>query len=1442
MFYLLIKRQNCLLISLIFVVVYVVFVLDIYNFDLLVFVSGNLFPGIIYAEGVELANHQVESGDWTFDGQSYVGYSIVPDGFPAEKALLYSPQSLWTNSLGDLYYVEADSCSIRTIQNSTQQIHTIAGYTYCISETNLPTDNIPAKQYSFPQLTRITGDTSGNLYITMKDYHVVLQVSGTNNTLRRYAGTGNSVNYTVGISAREADLNTPTGLAFSGGSLFIADIAKGGRITSVKNDNRKITSIIESMTIHVKDMFYDRTYPLLFIAADDGGVYYVDPSAPNLVCLSSPSAFIMDTIYSFQNKMFFVEETGQTVHSFTGWVQLTTELGDGQQFEGNYRNIKLIHPFGLSGNQHGDVFISQSSFISTYNIFTGMVNVSVGILPSERNQAQDNIPASMALLMNPKAITGDTLGNIYFHDGSYIRKVSSMSSHPMTVVSHDDTWNVLDINYDPNHDNLVLLNALGIFQNISLNTGDVHIITQQQESTNRFWMDSLSNIYFTTNHPQYIKKFDYSSMSSASIIAGSASGSTSSGDGDTAISARFTSLSDIWGDSNGDLFVIDNHLSIRKIYYNSIANSLYIQSITIMNYSDQFQYLSGDSIGNLYFSSDNYQVLVAIPLSEYLYDYHVLAGVSSFRSPPQPTTGIAEGLFMNPEEIWVNSMGGVFVTDSTHKIIRNFSLPRSTAQLSPSSQPSTQPSTQPTSLPTFDGYRYLSISDVIGRLPYEENTFRNNTMVNLPTSMWMDTTGNLYYLEYSLCSIRKVDATSQRVTTIIGNKVCASSSLSYTMLRNGIPANGVSYPIINGLTGHSTALFVELYFTVESLQVIMQYRSNQDEVVVYAGSGVSGSNDGSRYVASFCQPVGLWMDALRNIFVADRVCSLIRRVDSITASVTTIASIPSPTYVIGNTSDFLYISTYSNGLYTMYVNDSSSMNVLGDIPQITSVWVDNRGYVFVVSQIDNKIWSISPTGSSSVFAGDGDVVSIPSTGEIAANAVIFPRLGGIIGDARNEYLYVATEKQLVRITMSNEKIVNFVDVFNNGDGNDPLQSTLSSPIDLSGDSQGNIYILEDDGIHNQFRFVNMATNLISSFPSPFNNTLSSFQYNDHSLFALQDGNIMKFDLISRRKTVLSSINMDQIIVDNLGSHIEAFYVIKNSRRKLYYQFNDNDPDSPSSYNTTFAGFNLDSAINYDFEIVPDANIAGYGSIRDLCKVIEPSGSIILYIIDTVYIRMLYSSTFTDRPTPSTDFNVRTIVGGGDKKPSKQQSYYPGNAVALIEPNCITADSRGNVFVADVNAIYMIVKEDPSVSISSVDYLVFLCAGNGQGSTLLSPSLSNDFPLDVSISPGRMWVSPVMNELYFIDNSLDVVKKISFYPTTLFPSSAPRSLPPTSSPTSSVPSEMPISSQPSSLLSTPSSRPSSILPTSQPSSKSEEPTNCPSIHPISSNPIPSKCSH
>jgi len=131
------------------------------------------------------------------------------------------------------------------------------------------------------------------------------------------------------------------------------------------------------------------------------------------------------------------------------------------------------------------------------------------------------------------------------------------------------------------------------------------------------------------------------------------------------------------------------------------------------------------------------------------------------------------------------------------------------------------------------------------------------------------------------------------------------------------------------------------------------------KVTTVAGTGNFGSSNAQGLAATFGNPTGIELDAFGNLYVADHLTHIIRKIDN-RGIVTTIAGIP-------------YIPGGSDG----FGRDAQFWRPYG-------LTLDNDGNILVADEWNHKIRKVTPAGQVTTVAGIGEVGLIDGDTSVAA--------------------------------------------------------------------------------------------------------------------------------------------------------------------------------------------------------------------------------------------------------------------------------------------------------------------------------------------------------------------------------------------------------------------------------------------------------------------------
>jgi sugar lactone lactonase YvrE len=227
----------------------------------------------------------------------------------------------------------------------------------------------------------------------------------------------------------------------------------------------------------------------------------------------------------------------------------------------------------------------------------------------------------------------------------------------------------------------------------------------------------------------------------------------------------------------------------------------------------------------------------------------------------------------------------------------------------------------------------------------------------------VDTSGNVLVADTDNNLIRKITPFGV-VTTLAGNGGSGDANGIGTAAQFFCPA-GVAVDTSNNV------------YVTDGCSNLIRKITPAGMVTTLAGNGSAGSSNGPGTVASFDSPRGIAVDASGNVYVADMINESIRKITP-AGIVSTLA---------GNGS-----KGYSNGIGSV----ASFYYPMG-------VAVDASGNVYVTDSVNAMVRKITPDGTVTTLAGNGNSNSINGIGAAAS----FNGPSGIATDALGN-IYVST--------------------------------------------------------------------------------------------------------------------------------------------------------------------------------------------------------------------------------------------------------------------------------------------------------------------------------------------------------------------------------------------------------------------------------------------------
>lgn len=283
----------------------------------------------------------------------------------------------------------------------------------------------------------------------------------------------------------------------------------------------------------------------------------------------------------------------------------------------------------------------------------------------------------------------------------------------------------------------------------------------------------------------------------------------------------------------------------------------------------------------------------------------------------------------------------------------------------------------------------------------------------------------------------------------------------------------------------------------------------------FAGTGVLGSSGDHGFAnnAQLSNPQGLAIDGAGNVYIADSLAQVIRKVgaDGIITTVPGLADLNTPTGVAVDGAGNLYIADAGNNRVLKLDAVSGAVTTIVDtiLNNPTDLAVDPAGNLYIADQYNNRIRRVDAgTGAITTVAGGG--APQPGTdgignGGLAINATLLGPSSVALDSAGN--LYIADSgNNLIRQVKNG--IISVVAGNGNpgsgGDGEAAILASLNQPASVRVDAAGNLYIV--DSHNNAVRQVNGAGIISTISSSQLNNPAGIAGDPSGSLYIADQGN------------------------------------------------------------------------------------------------------------------------------------------------------------------------------------------------------------------------------------------------------------------------------------------------------------------------------------------------
>ena len=319
----------------------------------------------------------------------------------------------------------------------------------------------------------------------------------------------------------------------------------------------------------------------------------------------------------------------------------------------------------------------------------------------------------------------------------------------------------------------------------------------------------------------------------------------------------------------------------------------------------------------------------------------------------------------------------------------------------------------------------------------------NLALINDPYGVCFDAARNFYLIDQGNFAIRKVNATTNVITTIAGNGTPGFSG-------DGGPGTAALLSTVYGICTDASG---NVYISDMDNHVVRKINSATGIITTVAGNGTAGySGDGAAAIsAEMSEPQGVCVYG-SNLYITDYANACVRKVNLSTGTISTIAGngtngysgdggpaasamLNGPSSICANAAGDLYIADETNfvirkisaatGIITTFAGDGTegysgddSLAVNAEIGFIDGICADTFGNVYIndlscssrkITAATGIINTMAGNGTLSGYSGDGG----PACSELLnwpAGLCIDPTSGNIIiADQENNRIRRATQ-------------------------------------------------------------------------------------------------------------------------------------------------------------------------------------------------------------------------------------------------------------------------------------------------------------------------------------------------------------------------------------------------------------------------------------------------
>jgi hypothetical protein len=752
------------------------------------------------------------------------------NGGPATSAQLDFPAGVAVDGAGDLFVPDQSNLVIREV-NTSGIISVVAGNgTYGSGG-----DGGPATSAQLSYAAGVAADGAGDLFIADQFNQEIREVN-TGGSISTVAGdriAGYSGN---GGPATSAELDYPAGVAVdAAGDLFIAD-THNQVIREVLHANGEILTVAGNGTAGYSGDGGKATSAELFdpagVAVDGAGDVFIADSYNSVVRKVNTSG-IISTI------------AGTGLAGYSGDGKLATKA-------------ELNTPTGVAVDRAGDLFIADQ-----YNNVVREVNTS-GIITTvagtgSHGYSGDGGPATKAQLFDPIGLMLDSAGDLFIADsGNYaVRQVTVPAT---VVVSPDPTMTAVTASTSSAAYGQTVTFTARVSANspgsgtptgtVTFYDGKSPLGTKKLSGGTASLTATLTLVSEHIITASYSGDANFAASATGNIVTVAGTGSHGySGDHGSATSARLYLTTGVAVDAAGDLFIADSDNNvIREVSTSGIITTVAGNYTLGGGYSGnggpatsaRLYEPSGVAVnaaGDLFIADSGNNVVREVNTSGIISTV-AGTGIAGYSGNGGKATS-AE--LDDPTGVAVNASGDLFIADTYNNVIR---------EVNPSGI-----------IITVAGTGTAGYSGNGGPAIKAE--------LHDPCSVAVDSSGDMFIADSGNNVVREVIQPTGKILTVAGTGIMGYSG-------NGGKATNAKLDFPAGVAVDSSG---DLFIADTGNSVVREVNSG-GIIGTIAGNGTFGhSGDGGPATsAQLFNPIGLMLDPVGDLFIADSANNVVRKV------------------------------------------------------------------------------------------------------------------------------------------------------------------------------------------------------------------------------------------------------------------------------------------------------------------------------------------------------------------------------------------------------------------------------------------------------------------------------------------------------------------------------------------------------------------------------------